>query len=528
MGEVWRARHVLLGRESAVKLIRPDMLAGSDPEKARTLLRRFQREVKATSALRSPHTVEIYDFGDADDGTFYYAMELLDGLNLQTLVERRGPVPAGRAVHFLLQACDSLGEAHRQGLIHRDVKPANLFACQLGLQSDFIKVLDFGLVKPAAGQGDSQLTADSSALGSPAFMPPEVARGQKAIDARSDVYALGCVAYWLLTGQLVFEGESALQLVLAHLQCEPMPPSQRANVPVPAALEELILRCLRKEPAERPEGMRELAAALRVVAAAEPWSQEQAEAWWREHGDARLAALPTMEMAPPGPAAVPGPTAVAAVGAPAARPVSPKVLEQQREQAIVALQEQFVQSHIGATQLGERIAAVHEAGAPAEIDAQLADLPEVPGKAALQPVAAAPVAPVPVVTGVRTFAAVFGGRVVTGVWYPPPHLRTIAVFGGTQIDFRRARMQPGMTTLNVLAWMGGCEIIVPPGLFVQVDGVGIFGGFAESPTQESPPPQAHHRGGDLRRSRHPGGRAGRGDPARRPPPGAPPAPGDAP
>ena len=222
MGEVWRARHVQLERPAAVKRIRAELLA-SGGEDATTVLRRFRREVQATSALRSPHTVAVYDYGAADDGAFYYAMELLEGLDLRTLVERHGPLPPERAVHFLLQACDSLAEAHAAGLTHRDVKPANLFVCKLGLVHDFVKVLDFGLVKPAPGSGlaETQLTVGAAAMGSPAFMPPEVAEGAATVDARSDVYSLGCVAYWLLTGRLVFEADTAMRMLVDHVGREP-------------------------------------------------------------------------------------------------------------------------------------------------------------------------------------------------------------------------------------------------------------------------------------------------------------------
>jgi serine/threonine protein kinase len=509
MGEVWRARHVLLGRETAVKLIRADMLAG-DSERARLVLRRFEREVRATSGLRSPHTVEIYDFGTADDGTFFYAMELLAGLNLQTLVERHGVLPPERVVHLVLQACDSLAEAHHHGLIHRDVKPANLFACQLGLQVDFVKVLDFGLVKPAA-QDESQLTADGSALGSPAFMPPELAKGQRAIDHRSDIYALGCVAYWLLTGKLVFEGESALQLALGHIQTEPVPPSRRVGIEVPAPLEDAIMACLRKEPEARPADMRELARLLRATPCAAAWTPERAEAWWREHGETALeavqatVAMSAVERSDEPAAASPAPaapsTSPAAPGPspsrPTARPPSPKALTERRERAIVALQEQFVQSHIGATQLGERIAAVQGASSPEQIDAQLADLPEVPSERALAPAAPAP-APAPVATGPsspalrrRTFFSIFGGRNVTGQWFPAQKLNAISVFGGQQFDFRKARMQPGETTLRVFSVFGGCDVVVPPGLYVIVEGAGIFGGFGESHRLDAPPPEGN-------------------------------------
>jgi serine/threonine-protein kinase len=286
MGEVWQAQHRLLARPAAIKLIRPEVLGGEDPATRELLLRRFEREAQATAQMRSPHTMELYDFGVADDGTFYYVMELLDGFDLSALVERFGPVPPARAVHFLRQVCASLGEAHEAGLIHRDVKPANLYACRYGREVDFIKVLDFGLVKhqrpSAAGDGAEEVTAaHMSPGGTPAYMSPEQALGEGQVDARTDLYAVGCVAYWLLTGTLVFKGVTAMETVVMHVSREPEPPSRRTNRPIPPDLDEIVLACLAKNPAARPQTADELAERLGRARIGELWTREQAMAWWQ-------------------------------------------------------------------------------------------------------------------------------------------------------------------------------------------------------------------------------------------------------
>jgi serine/threonine-protein kinase len=284
MGEVWRARHRMLIRPAAVKLIRPRQ-AGLEPE---VLLRRFEREARATSLLRSPHTVQLYDFGLSDDGTLYYVMELLDGLDFDTLVERFGPVPPERAVHLLLQVCSSLADAHANGLVHRDIKPATLVVSRVGRAWDFVKVLDFGLVKlaGASAEGDAagvKLTADGSASGTPAFMAPEIALGEPGDDHRVDIYSLGCVAYWLLTGKLVFDESTAMKVMFAHAHTPPPPPSSRVEVPIPPALEALVLACLEKDPAKRPQTAVELEARLAELGLASAWTRERAEKWWRTH-----------------------------------------------------------------------------------------------------------------------------------------------------------------------------------------------------------------------------------------------------
>jgi eukaryotic-like serine/threonine-protein kinase len=285
MGEVWRAQHRMLARPAAIKLIRPEVLGARDPESRNVLVRRFEREAQATALMRSVHTLELYDFGVTDDGTFYYVMELLEGSNLAELVERFGPVPAERAVHFLRQICDSLAEAHEAGLIHRDIKPANVYACHYGREVDFIKVLDFGLVKHGGVRDEEadKLTADHVAGGTPAFMSPEQALGDKGVDGRSDLYAVGCVAYWLLTGTLVFRGRSAMETIVMHVNREAEPPSRRTELPIPAELEAIVLACLAKSPGARPQTADELTARLDSVPLAHEWTAPRAREWWKKH-----------------------------------------------------------------------------------------------------------------------------------------------------------------------------------------------------------------------------------------------------
>jgi serine/threonine-protein kinase len=281
MGEVYKATHRMLARPAAIKLIRREMLGAGEGEAARLAIKRFRREAEAAANLRSPHTVELYDFGVTEDQTFYFVMELLEGMNLEVLVRQKGPVPAGRAIFILRQVCESLEEAHVRGLVHRDIKPANIHVGRLGLRHDFVKVLDFGLVKSVAdgGNGHSLATAAGLTPGTPAYMAPEMARGEK-VDGRADLYAVGCVAYHLLTGQLVFEASNGLQMILKHMQDQPVPPSQRTELPVPGALDRLVLACLAKAPHDRPQSAAELASSLDAIDV-EPWSEELAMHWWR-------------------------------------------------------------------------------------------------------------------------------------------------------------------------------------------------------------------------------------------------------
>src|ERR687898_1688778 len=249
MGEVWRARHRLLIRPAAIKLIQPQV--SGDPD---LLLRRFEREARATAALKSPHTVQLYDFGATDDGRLYYVMELLDGLDLDTLVRQYGPQPPERAVHILRQVCSSLQDAHANGLVHRDIKPANVVVSRAGTTFDFAKVLDFGLVKldSARKAEDIKLSTDGSTSGTPAFMAPEVILGVADTDHRVDLYALGCVAYWLVTGKLIFEGRNVVEVMFHHANTAAPRPSTKSELPIPTALEDLVMECLEKDPARRP------------------------------------------------------------------------------------------------------------------------------------------------------------------------------------------------------------------------------------------------------------------------------------
>ncbi len=307
-GEVWRAEHRLLRRAAAIKLIRADL----PPEEVGELRERFRREAQALASMKSRHTIELFDYGVSADGVFFYVMELLDGVDLETLVAEDGPQPAARVVSILTQAAASLAEAHERGLLHRDVKPQNVFLCRVADELDVVKVLDFGLVNPfkkerrnpaadvapelgsvaklvaassdpaAAGAAAARLTQGGTVLGTPGFMAPEQAVGAQEIDARADVYALGCVAWWLLTGRLVFELDGINELLVAHV-IRPVP-ELRPLVPgfLPPELEALVKRCLAKAPGERPDGAKALLAELRAIELppAEAWTDEKKNAWW--------------------------------------------------------------------------------------------------------------------------------------------------------------------------------------------------------------------------------------------------------
>jgi serine/threonine protein kinase len=285
MGEVWRAHHRLLASDAAIKLVRPEVLGAGNADEAKLLLRRFEREARATAALSSPHTIRVFDFGATDDGTFYYVMELLAGRDLESLVREFGPLPANRVLYLLRQACHSLADAHARGLVHRDIKPANIYVCRMGLDYDFVKVLDFGLVKFKGNRstGESLLTMDHRASGTPAYMAPEIILGEADVDRRADVYALGCVAYFLLTGQLVFEAETPMKMLLQHVQTRPVPPSQRTELPIPPELDELIMSCLEKDPDKRPQNAEELLRFRWDCKTCERWTNAYASAWWQTH-----------------------------------------------------------------------------------------------------------------------------------------------------------------------------------------------------------------------------------------------------
>jgi tRNA A-37 threonylcarbamoyl transferase component Bud32 len=275
-GTVYRARHALLRRPTAIKLMNPDF---SRDEAAR---RRFEHEVQITSELTHPNTIAVYDYGHTPDGTMYYVMEYLNGRTLDQVLRLSGPLAPGRVIHVLAQIAGSLAEAHRKGLIHRDIKPSNAMLCERGGVFDVIKVVDFGLVTEfSAAQGES---SDRGVLiGTPLYMAPEIISDPGRASPASDLYALGAVGYFLLTGRNVFEGENAAEICAKHLDELPEPPSRRAGVPVPGDLEAIILRCLEKDPAARPAGAAEVRDALLACSDAGAWSQDEAGAWWRRY-----------------------------------------------------------------------------------------------------------------------------------------------------------------------------------------------------------------------------------------------------
>lgn len=285
MGEVWRATHHTLARPAAIKIIRADAL-DSEPALAQLAAVRFEREAQAIASLQSRHTVQLYDFGMTQAGTLYYVMELLDGMDLEAIVHRDGPMPAARVVHILRQACASLSEAHRRGVIHRDVKPANIYLCREALECDVVKVLDFGLAKritPDSRHAPSRDTRTDLIMGTPAYLAPEAIHADAALDGRADLYALGCVAYWLLVGRLVFESDSAVGMLAAHLERAPAPPGRAAPFPVPPLLDNIVLRCLSKQREHRPATAEALADELRAVNIEHPWTSQDAAAWWERH-----------------------------------------------------------------------------------------------------------------------------------------------------------------------------------------------------------------------------------------------------
>ena len=288
MGEVWLARHRWLARPAAVKLISPDALGASSAPETETTLRLFEQEAQATAALSSEHSVRLFDFGATDDGRFYYVMELLAGRDLESLVQEFGPFPAERALYLLRQVCSSLAEAHVKGLVHRDVKPANIFACHIGLEYDFVKVLDFGLVQVQEHDRTSVVMQPTGGpervRGTPGYMAPEVIL-QRSVDRRADIYGLGCVAYFVLTGQEVFEGgkRNRMESLLDHVHAPPVSPSGRVNLPIPQCVDALVLSCLEKDPDNRPQDATEILNLIDDCHLAGAWSSERAQAWWLAH-----------------------------------------------------------------------------------------------------------------------------------------------------------------------------------------------------------------------------------------------------
>lgn len=281
MGEVWEATHRFLARPAAIKLIRPEVLGAVTKEQAAVAVERFRREARAAANLRSPHTIQLYDFGITNEGAFYLVMELLNGLDLERLASLHGPMPPARVTYLLRQVCDSLGEAHDTGLVHRDIKPANVQVCRIGRDFDFAKVLDFGLVKGQGPAGPSEmgLTAPNTVAGTPCYLSPETALGQP-VDHRTDLYSLGCVAYWMLTGRWVFHAQSAVQMIFEHVQTLPDPPSRWSQFPVPPDLEEIVLDCLAKNPSDRPASAWQLADRLAQCNLESTWTAEDARQWW--------------------------------------------------------------------------------------------------------------------------------------------------------------------------------------------------------------------------------------------------------
>jgi serine/threonine-protein kinase len=280
MGEVYLAEHQLLKRPCAVKLVRAGDAA--DPR----ALERFEREVRLTATLSHPNTVEIFDYGRAEDGTYYYVMEYLPGLSLADLVERHGPLPPARAVYLLRQVCGALREAHAAALIHRDIKPSNIFAARRGGMDDVAKLLDFGLVRPSVTDGPSDLSGEGRILGTPLFMSPEQSTGARELGERSDIYSLGAVAYYLLTGRPPFDGEGGLAVMIAHAR-DPVVPPSRLRPGIPEDLEQVVLRCLAKSPAERFPDAESLGRAFGDCTCAGDWDEDRAAGWWRDVERAR-------------------------------------------------------------------------------------------------------------------------------------------------------------------------------------------------------------------------------------------------
>lgn len=293
MGVVYKARHAFLRRPTAVKLLHPSL--SSDES-----VRRFEREVQLTSQLCHPNTIAIYDYGRTEEGIFYYAMEYLDGMSLETLIQRYGPQPEGRVIHILQQVCGSLGEAHSRGLIHRDIKPANIVINERAGMHDVVKVLDFGLVKGINTAADPSLTATRAFVGTPHYMSPEAIMAPDQVDARSDLYAVGAVGYFLLTGQPVFDGDALMEVCNKHMHCAPEPPSRVAKQPVSQGMDTIILTCLEKERSQRPQSAQELCELLSVCATQDTWTRANAEQWWKSHSDVILArsAIAAKETAP--------------------------------------------------------------------------------------------------------------------------------------------------------------------------------------------------------------------------------------
>jgi serine/threonine-protein kinase len=276
MGIVYRAHHALLKRPTAIKLLPPDKAGDA-------ALARFEREVKLTARLTHPNTITIFDYGHTPDRVFYYAMELLEGATVDEIVRRDGAQPAERVIHILTAISGALEEAHGIGLIHRDIKPANIMLCEQGARRDVPKLLDFGLVKDVRNDNGS-LTREGDITGTPLYMAPEALTSPGEVDARSDIYAVGAVGYFMLTGQHVFTGRTLVEVCGHHLHTTPAPPSERLEAPPPEDLEALILHCLEKDPARRPQSALELRERLMACRHRDEWTPEEARRWWDAHG----------------------------------------------------------------------------------------------------------------------------------------------------------------------------------------------------------------------------------------------------
>ena len=274
MGVVYRARHALMRRDTAVKLLLPDRADAA-------AIQRFEREVCLTCQLTHPNTIQVYDYGRTPDGIFYYAMELLAGLNLHDLIFRFGPQPEGRVIQILTQVCESLAEAHALGLVHRDIKPSNIFLCARGGVLDWVKVLDFGLVRDFRNRSDAR-GEEREFAGTPSFMPPEAIKNSSASDPRSDLYAVGAIGFFLLTGKGVFEDEDILKLQEEQLDAAPVPPSQRTTNYISDQLEKAILRCLERDPEQRPQSALDLRDLFLTSPHSADYSPEARAAWWAE------------------------------------------------------------------------------------------------------------------------------------------------------------------------------------------------------------------------------------------------------
>ena len=452
MGEVWRARHRTLGRLVAVKLIRSGTL-GASVEDDRVTLRRFEREAQTAAALRSPHSIQIQDFGVTPEGNFFQVMELLDGIDLQAVVERYGPLPPGRVVALLRQAADALGEAHAQGFVHRDIKPSNLFLCRLGTRVDFLKVLDFGLARPADA-ADVHMTRTGAIPGSPATLAPEILRGEAPTD-KADVYALGCVATWLLMGRLPFEARTPIEMVVAHLEKAPI-----VLEGVPAPLAEIVAACLAKDPGRRPS-IRELSRQLAGTGLETSWSEEQAEAWWELNRPERAPVVTRSESPAP-----------------------------DRERVYQRLREHFESSRIDLNDYERRLEVARRAESPVAVLDALRGLPaELPQPTAMVKVETAEIQPAATGIATRKIVSVMSSNKRGGVWHPNVRTKVVSVMGDATLDLRTAQMEPGMTEIHCVAVMGSIEIIVPPGMYAEVNGIGVAGSF-EGDSGAARPPDA--------------------------------------